>query len=65
MILKLDTNKENDLRDADGLSRNPLHDKTDLTDAHMDHDAPPVVRFLYIGLSRVPIHYKPQQISNI
>jgi hypothetical protein len=26
-------------RDADGLSQKPLHDKTDLTDARMDHDA--------------------------
>jgi hypothetical protein len=25
--------------DADGLSRNPLQDETDLTDARMDHDA--------------------------
>jgi hypothetical protein len=25
--------------DADGLSRNPLQDKTDLTDARMDHEA--------------------------
>jgi hypothetical protein len=28
--------------DADGLSRNPLKDDTDLTNARMDHDAPPV-----------------------
>jgi hypothetical protein len=28
--------------DADGLSRNPLQDETDLTDARMDHDASPV-----------------------
>jgi hypothetical protein len=28
--------------DADGLSRNPLQDKTDLTDARMDHDASPI-----------------------
>jgi hypothetical protein len=28
--------------DADGFSRNPLKDDTDLTDARMDHDAPPV-----------------------
>jgi hypothetical protein len=28
--------------DADGLSRNPLQDETDLTDARMDHNASPV-----------------------
>jgi hypothetical protein len=28
--------------DAGGLSRNPLQDETDLTDARMDHDASPV-----------------------
>jgi hypothetical protein len=28
--------------DADGLSRNPLQDETDLTDARMNHDASPV-----------------------
>jgi hypothetical protein len=28
--------------DADGLSRNPLHDQTDLTDARMDHDPLPM-----------------------
>jgi hypothetical protein len=28
--------------DADGLLQNPLQDKTDLTDARMDHDASPV-----------------------
>jgi hypothetical protein len=27
--------------DADGLSRDPSHDKTDLTDARMDHNASP------------------------
>jgi hypothetical protein len=27
---------------ADGLSRNPLQDETDLTDARMDHDSSPV-----------------------
>jgi hypothetical protein len=29
-------------RDADGLSRNPLQDDTDFTDARMDHESAPV-----------------------
>jgi hypothetical protein len=31
--------------DADGLSRNPLQDETDLTDARMDHEVSPVSPF--------------------
>jgi hypothetical protein len=34
--------------DADGLSRNPLQDETDLTDARMDHEPSSVSHDLHV-----------------
>jgi hypothetical protein len=51
-------------RDADGLSRNPLQDETDLTDARMDHDAP-TVSLISVSAGLALLAYQGAKISEL
>lgn len=49
--------------DADGLSRNPLQDETDRTDARMDH-APPLVSSLTVSAGLAQYAYAGNQLTS-
>ena len=50
--------------DADGLSRNPLTDETDLTDARMDHEPSPVSRII-VSAGLALLAYQGTEISEL
>jgi hypothetical protein len=52
-------------RDADGLSRNPLQDKTDLTDVRMDHDSASSVPPISVSAGLAQLAYQRAEISTV
>jgi hypothetical protein len=50
--------------DADGLSRNPLQDETDLTDARMDHE-PSSVSPISVSAGLALLAYQGAEISKV
>jgi hypothetical protein len=50
---------------ADGLSRNPLQDETDLTDARMDHDDAPSVSPTSVSAGLALLAYQGAEVSEI